>query len=237
MHLDGGAGPDRPLDADRRRLAEVDVEAELVRQRRLDDLLLHLAVERDGDLLPDVVLPHVDQRVLLGELGERHVERAPVGPAAGDDDRLEGRRGEVVLRPAPFGGMPIASPIRMSPRPQSLPICPAATDAAAPPAPRSNTLIAVTFRSSSVAEAQPVARPHRAREHPDVRDLLPGRTAFDLEDGARQPAFGVAVGRGQEFAMPAVNASTPAPVIAEPKNTGCTSVRAVCVASSSRSRR
>ena len=46
--LDGRAGADRPLDADRRRLAEGDVDAEVVRQRRLDDLLLHLAVERDG---------------------------------------------------------------------------------------------------------------------------------------------------------------------------------------------
>ena len=73
--LDGLAGADRPFDADRRRLAERDVEAEVVRQRRLDDLLLHLAVERDEDLLADVVLPDVDQRVLLGELGERDVER------------------------------------------------------------------------------------------------------------------------------------------------------------------
>ena len=45
----------------------------------LDDLLLHLAVERDEDLLPHVVLTEVDQRVLLGELGERDVERAFVG--------------------------------------------------------------------------------------------------------------------------------------------------------------
>ena len=36
--------------------------------------------------------------------------------------------------------------------------------------------------------------------------------------------------------MPAVSASTPAPVIAEPKNTGCTSARPVCAASSPRSR-
>ena len=64
------------------RLPERDVDAELVGQRGLDDLLLHLAVERDGDLLAHVVLPQVDQRVLLGELGERGVQRA-VGRAAG----------------------------------------------------------------------------------------------------------------------------------------------------------
>ena len=55
-----------------------DVDAEVVRQRRLDDLLLDLAVERDGDLLAGVVLPHVDQRVLLGELRERDAQRALV---------------------------------------------------------------------------------------------------------------------------------------------------------------
>ena len=97
----------------------VDLDAEVVRQRRLDDLLLHLAVERDGELLPDVVLPQVDQRVLLGELGERDVQRAPVGGAGGDDDRLQRRRREVVARPRPCARSPIASPIRTSPRPQS----------------------------------------------------------------------------------------------------------------------
>ena len=44
------------------------VEAEVVRERLLDDLLLHLAVERDEELVPDIVLAEVDQRVLLGEL-------------------------------------------------------------------------------------------------------------------------------------------------------------------------
>ena len=57
---------------------KVTVDAELVGQGRLDDLLLHLAVERDGDLLADVVLAEVDQRVLLGELVEGDVQRAPV---------------------------------------------------------------------------------------------------------------------------------------------------------------
>jgi len=36
--------------------------------------------------------------------------------------------------------------------------------------------------------------------------------------------------------MPAVSDSTPVPVIAEPKNTGCTSASLVCVVSSSRMR-
>ena len=59
--LDGSTGADRPLDADHRRLVEVDIDAEVVCERRLDHLLLHLAVERDGDLLPQLVLAQVDQ--------------------------------------------------------------------------------------------------------------------------------------------------------------------------------
>ena len=75
QELDRLAHAGRPLDADRRRLAEGDVEAEVARQRRLDHLLLDLAVERDGELLAVVVLADVDQRVLLGELRERDAER------------------------------------------------------------------------------------------------------------------------------------------------------------------
>jgi hypothetical protein len=55
--LGGRAGADGPFDVDGRRLAEGDVDAEVVRQRCLDDLLLYLTVERDGDLLPKIVLP------------------------------------------------------------------------------------------------------------------------------------------------------------------------------------
>src|ERR1700747_3342555 len=42
--LDRVAGPRRPLDADRRGLPEFDREPILVRERRLDDLALYLAV-------------------------------------------------------------------------------------------------------------------------------------------------------------------------------------------------
>ena len=70
--------PDRPFDADRRALAEGDIDAEVGGQGRLDDLLLHLAVQRHGDLLAPFVLPQVDQRVLLGELVERDAQGPPV---------------------------------------------------------------------------------------------------------------------------------------------------------------
>src|SRR5215211_7305534 len=124
--LDGGTDADGPLDANRRRFTELDLEVVIVRQRRSDDLFLHLTVERDVQFLAYVVLSQVDQRVLLGELGERDVQRALVG-------------GAKWWRSGVVRGSPIASPIRTSPRPQSLPIRPAATDARWTDEPRSNT--------------------------------------------------------------------------------------------------
>src|SRR3712207_1079785 len=48
--FDSRTGADGPFDADGHRLAELDVDAELVGQRCLYDLFLHLAVERDERL-------------------------------------------------------------------------------------------------------------------------------------------------------------------------------------------
>ena len=49
--LDGLTGTDGALDVERCRVAELDVDAEVVGERGLDDLLLDLAVEGDGDLV------------------------------------------------------------------------------------------------------------------------------------------------------------------------------------------
>ena len=86
----------RTLDVDGRRPTELDGDAVVVFQRRLDDLLLHLAVERDRDLLGVVVLPDVDQRVLLGELRERDAERVRLVRVERRDDRLQRWRCEVM---------------------------------------------------------------------------------------------------------------------------------------------
>ena len=79
--LGGRTGADRPLDADRRRFAEFDVDPELAGQRLLDHLLLYLAIERNRYLLPDIVLPEIDQRILLGQLGKGRMQRSLVGAA------------------------------------------------------------------------------------------------------------------------------------------------------------
>src|SRR5439155_5223545 len=99
--LDRGAGPDRALAADGRRLAELDLDAEVGGKRGLDHFLLHLAVQANRELLPRVVLADADQRVLLGEPDERLVKGSLVARIARGDDRLERRRGEVMLFPAP----------------------------------------------------------------------------------------------------------------------------------------
>src|SRR4029453_18600624 len=93
--LDRRPAADRPFNANGRCLAESDVKAEVIGQGRLDDLLLHLSVKGDEQFLPNVILPEADQRVLLRELAEGKMERALVGGAAGDDDGLQRRRGEI----------------------------------------------------------------------------------------------------------------------------------------------
>src|SRR4029453_2212640 len=109
--LDGRPGADRPFDADGGGLAEADLQAEVVGQRGADDLLLDLAVELHRELLAQVVLAQVDQRVLLGQLGEGRVQGALVAGSGGDDHRLQGRWGEVMLGPGgPWGAELVADP-------------------------------------------------------------------------------------------------------------------------------
>ena len=214
------ARADESLDADRRRLAELDVDAEVGRQRLLDDLLLHLAVEREEQLLPDVVLPQVDQRILLGELRERDVQRALLAGVERNDGRLQRRRSEVVLRGA--RDAPIASPILISPRPQTFPISRAPTNRARTAEPLIEDADGGHL-ALVLADLQTVSHAQRAREHPDVGDPLARLAPLDLEDGARGGPSASPSAAGSSSAMPPISTSTPAPVIAEPKNTGCTS--------------
>src|SRR5262249_24439890 len=96
LHCRAGTG--RPLDADRGALAERNLKSEFAGQRRPDDLLLHFAVERDKQLGPAVVLPQVDQRVLLGELCRARDQRPLAAGAGGNHDRPERGWREVALR-------------------------------------------------------------------------------------------------------------------------------------------
>src|SRR4030095_13785 len=107
----GGAGADGPFDADGGGLAEANLQAEVVGQRRADDLLLDFAVELHRELLAQVVLAQVDQRVLLGQLGEGRVQGALVAGSGGDDHGLQGRWGEMMLGPGgPWEAELVADP-------------------------------------------------------------------------------------------------------------------------------
>src|SRR5262249_10249560 len=46
------------------------------------------------------------------------------------------------------------------------------------------------------AELQPIPQVYRSREHPNISDLLAGRTAFDLEHSARNRPIRIAFGAG-----------------------------------------
>ena len=198
--LDRLAAADRPLDADRRRLAERDREAVLVGERRLDDLPLHLAVERDGDLRARVVLPDVDQRVLLGQLPERDAQPPAVRGIGRLDDRLERRRCEVVLDAA--RGSPSQSPIWISPRPQSFAISPAATASRCTASPSREDA-----ERGHPAGVEAVARPQRSRRRAAcTRSGLAVRAALDLEDTRRERSVAVADARGEQLRDPAHHA-------------------------------
>ena len=201
----------------------------------LDDLLLHLAVERDEHLLPDVVLPEVDQRVLLGELGQGAVQRARSAAVSRHDDRLQRRRREVVVLRAGSRGSAdrVADPDLAEP--------PELADLAGGDRSRRDGRAAVEDADRRDLRLAVAAESHADRASaacpenmPDIGDLLSGRAALDLEHGARDGTVGVAgpwqaaIRRCRRSAR-----STPAPVMAEPKNTGCTSPCPVCAASAS----
>ena len=190
--LDRLAGGDRSLDADRGGLAELGVEPELRGQRRLDDLLLHLAVERQAQLLPRLVLVQADQRVLVGELGERVVQRAAV-LRPGDHDRFERGRSEVVLAAEPTR---LADRIADPDRTETPDLGDLAGDGLGSAGGRAPV---EDLDGGDGVLADAVAHSDRAAEQSHERHPLPGRTAVDLEGGAGQRPGGVAGGRGQQL--------------------------------------
>jgi len=174
----------------------------------------------------DLVLPQVDERVLLGELGEREVERAAVGRRRGFDDRLQCRRGKLA-----YTGV---SRSRKTDRVADLDVgeTPELADLTGRDRgrrttdPRSNTPIAVTLvpvasgSSRSCSRSRVRTVPENIRTYAIFSPAAPRstlKTVPDTEPSTRPSAA------GSNAVMPAVNESTPAPVIADPRYTGCTS--------------
>ncbi len=193
--------PRRPLHAQRRGLAEGHVEPELVGEGGLDDLLLHLAVQRHGGLPPYLVVAQADQRVLLGEPGEGQVEGPAVRSRPRDDHGLQGRRREELpVRLAEFTEGVADPDVGEAPHlgdPAGGHGVPADVGAVVEDADRGDPALL-----AEVPEGDVGAGAEGSGEDPRVRDLLPRRTPLDLEDGARERTVGVPVGGGQQFLDP-----------------------------------
>ncbi len=186
--LDRRTRPERPLDTDGGRGVEGHVDAELLGQRGLDDLLLHLAVQGQGGLAPDLATAQVDQRVLLAELGQRGVQPSPVAVLDRPDDGLQGRGREVMLGPGDARRRradDVADPdVGQAPDPGDLP---GPGDARLRRRP-TVVHLEVGHLGRPVLDGHALAHPELAGEQPQVGDPLAGRAALDLEHEARQRA-------------------------------------------------
>src|SRR5262249_50538490 len=156
-----------------------------------DNLLLHLAVEGDGENA--VVLADVDQGILLRELGERHAERVLVGGIARAAHRLERRRREAGSG-APRGALAAEGPA------PALAQAPELGDL-----PRSR-FVATDFRPvlehrerGDLLLVDAVTDAQRPVEEPRVRDAFVRPPALDLEDARRERAVGCAGRRWQQL--------------------------------------
>ena len=178
--LDRLPAPGRPLDADRRRLAERDLEAVLVRERRLDHLPLHLAVERDRDLrracrpggrrsAGPALRAARARRAAAGRPRDRRARR----PTRTSAERSGGRRRGAARRASRRSGSPRGP--RAS---RSRPRCTASRCTASPSA---KTRTAVTLPASK--RSRTVTAPEKT---PRVRDPVALGPALDLEDAGRE---------------------------------------------------
>jgi len=195
------AGADGPFDAYRGGLPEADLDPVLGGQGGLYHLLLDLAVQGDVDLLADVVLADVDERVLLGDLGYRDMKPRLVTRIAGHDRGLQRRRRELML-----AGVAAARPDRSCPdhvadldfgqtrQPGDLArayLIAACRGAVGEDADRRYLAFA------AVAEPHPIPGRDRAREHADISDLVAREPALDLENAAAYRPACVLSRRGQ----------------------------------------
>ena len=208
-----------------------------------DDLLLHLAVERDGR-------SRRGRRPAAGRsagparrAGSSAACSAPLSVAVGAARRpspawaaRSGASGAVRAVGSPIAvADPHVAPGRTAGR-SGRPAADAARHRGAVARTRS---IAVTCSAAAPSPTrQPVPRraacPANIRTYAIFSPAGPRSTLNTVPDGR---AVGVAGRRRQQLGDAGRSApSTPAPVIAEPKNTGCTAPRPVCAASAARSR-
>ena len=194
--LDRLAAAGGPLDADRGRLAEADLQAVLVGQGRLDDLLLHLAVERQRELRrtsswrrsisgscsaswPSATCSAPSS---AGRLGTTTVSRV------GGAKRCAASRRRGCRRRRRSGSRRAPTACRSGRRRPRRGLGGAAVER------RDRGDLAL----EPAAEAQPLPGAHGAGEHAHVGDLLARRAALDLEHRAGRGRPGVGCGRRQQ---------------------------------------
>ena len=128
------------------------------------------------------------------------------------------------------------SPILMPSRPHSLPIRPADSRPSRASEPRSKTRTAVTLPSlpsPKVTRSRVRRAPENIRAYATRSPARPRSTLNTVPETCPSVSPRPA---GSRSLMPAISSSTPAPVMAEPKNTGCTRACLVWSASAARSR-
>jgi hypothetical protein len=192
----GFTNPCRAFDAYDDRLAEVGSDAVVALERRLDDFLLDLAVQRDGDLVAVLVLADVDERVLFGELGKGGPERPLLLGSAGEDHRFEAGSGEarrllvagrrLTDRVADPHGAETADRGHLPGREDVAARCPG----------RREDADRGRLRLLAAADANALPWPECAGEEADVGDALPRRRPLDLEDPTGDVAIRVAARPG-----------------------------------------
>jgi hypothetical protein len=190
--LDSLAAAGRPFDADGRGLPERHGQAVLLGQGGLDDLLLHLAVERHEHFFAYVVLAQVDQRVLLGQLGQGRVQGAPLAGPCRNDDGLQARRGEVGR-----AGHPRLADRVADPHAGQAPHLGDPARGHVRPAIQAPVVEDRDRRDLVVGDLGP--GPQRPREEPHVGDLLAGRAALHLEHRPGQRAVRVLPGGREQL--------------------------------------
>ena len=193
---DGAADPGGALDAQGGGGAEVHGDVVLEGERLLQHLLLHLAVERDVEVLAGLVDAQPDQRVLLGDLGERVVQRTLLRGVARHDRRLQGGRREVGRRRRALGAEPVPDPhVAQARQPGDLPVDHHLAGG------RPARLEDLDPRDRGVAvrtEMDPVPDPDGTRAQPHVGHPVPTGPALDLEHESRGRPVVVAPRGGQQ---------------------------------------
>jgi hypothetical protein len=185
---------------------------------RKSPAVLDIAVEGDRELLSRLVQVEADQGVLLGQLGERGVQGGTVALPGGHDDRLQRGWCEGRTRSRSGYSERIADPDVAEPADQT---DPPGRNLVGPdhraPLEKADS---GDFAPSPGTHVDLIPRSQHSGEHPRIGQPLTAAPRSILNTTPESSFSGTISATGSNAMIPARSASTPAPVIAEPKNTG-----------------